>query len=230
MNPLLFAVIATQGIWVRTRTEVLPPAAGPSNGAVGDSAAAPMRLAVLGESTAAGCGVDTHDNGFPGCLARELADRTGRPVTWEVVGQYGATARRIRHRLLPQLGDSFDLVVLLVGANDVLGRSTPQQWGVDLAAMVDELTDRAKHVVVVGNPPFGTFPSLPGLLRRYLAQRAGVLDQVSRQVCAERPQSTWINSTDIVPIEPKFFARDGFHPSAFGYLQWARAVAGDLEL
>jgi hypothetical protein len=25
----------------------------------------------------------------------------GRPVTWEVVGQFGATARRIRYRLLP---------------------------------------------------------------------------------------------------------------------------------
>lgn len=230
MNPLLLPVIAAQGIWVRTRTEVLPPAAGPSTGTVGDSAAAPLRLAVLGESTAAGCGVDTHDNGFPGRLARELVDQTGRPVTWEVVGQYGATARRIRHQLLPQLDDSFDLVVLLVGANDVLGRTTAEQWGVELAAMVDELTDRTKQVVVVGNPPFANFPSLPAALRRYLAQRAAVLDQVSRRVCAERAQSTWINSTDILPVEPKFFARDGFHPSAFGYLQWARAVAGDLDL
>jgi len=189
----------------------------------------PMRIAVVGESTAAGYGVDTHDAGFAGCLARELAGETGRPVAWEVVGQYGATGRRIRYRLLPQLGDGFDLAVLLAGANDVLARRTPDQWDDDLAAIVDDLASRAKCVAVAGIPPFAKFPSLPNPLRHYLAQHAAVLDQVAQRVCAGRPSATWASFAEATPIGPDFFARDGFHPSAYGYLRWAQAVVDHLR-
>ncbi|MGW6873123.1 SGNH/GDSL hydrolase family protein [Streptomyces xanthophaeus] len=230
MNALLMPVIAVQGMWVRATTEVLPPAAGPNTGTVGTEApGTPMRIAVLGESTAAGCGVDSHDEGFPGSLARVLSDRHGSPVTWEVVGQHGATGRRVRHRLLPQLGDGFDLAVVLAGSNDVLGRRTAEEWSDDLAAIVDDLADRATSVVVVGTPPFGEFPSLPGALARYCAERSAVIDRASAKVCVERPRVTWMNSTDIMQITPDFFARDGFHPSAHGYRLWAQAVADHLN-
>lgn len=231
VNPLLMPIVAVQGWQMRSQTEILPPAEGPTTGTVGDgSAGTPLRVAVLGESTAAGCGVDTHDNGFPGCLAREVSDRTNRPVTWEVVGQHGATARRIRHKLLPQLGENYTLAVLLAGANDVLSRRTPAQWSDDLTAIVDDLAKRAEHVAVVGIPPFKTFPSLPGMLRRYLAENAGILDRTAQRVCADRPQVTWVDSTDVMRIDPEFFARDHFHPSVFGYLRWAQAVAHQLTL
>ncbi|WP_051773297.1 SGNH/GDSL hydrolase family protein [Saccharothrix sp. NRRL B-16314] len=231
MNPLLMPIVAAQGIWVRKSIKLLPPAAGPTTGSAGDAATGlPVRIAVVGESTAAGCGVDAHDEGFPGSLARTIAERTDRPVTWEAIGQHGATARRIRYKLLPQLGEDLTVAVLLAGANDVLGRRTPAQWAEDLGAVVDELGKRAEHVVVVGIPPFKTFPSLPGTLRRYLSQCAGALDAASQRVCAERPGALWINSTDVMPIGPDFFSEDRFHPSAYGYLRWAQAVADHIPL
>jgi lysophospholipase L1-like esterase len=230
VNPLLFPIIAVQGLRMRSRVEILPPATGPTVGTVGAGAAGPpVRIAVLGESSAAGCGAETHDDGFPGSLARELAGRTHRPVAWEVVGQYGATARRIRHRLLPQLGDNFTVAVLLAGANDVLNRRSPTEWADDLTVIVAGLADRAEHVVVVGLPPFKTFPSLPTTLGRYLTQRADTLNEISQRICAQRPRATWIH-TDGMQIGPDFFARDGFHPSAFGYLRWAKTVASQLTL
>ncbi|MCW5250437.1 SGNH/GDSL hydrolase family protein [Streptomyces sp. SHP 1-2] len=230
MNALLMPLIAAQGLWVRARTEVLPEAGGPTTGTVGEGApGTPLRIAVLGESTAAGCGVDSHDEGFPGSLARALSERHGAPVAWEVVGQHGATGRRVRHRLLPRLGRDYDLAVLLAGSNDVLGRRAPEEWGEDLAAILDELADRSASVVVVGIPPFADFPSLPSALARYCAERAAAADRVSRTVCAERPRTTFMGSTDIMEITPDFFARDGFHPSAFGYGRWARAVSDHLS-
>lgn len=190
-----------------------------------------MRLAVVGESTAAGCGVDTHDDGFPGAFAREVSARTGGPVSWEVVGQYGATSRRIRHRLLPQLvGHGFTHAIVLAGANDVLSRRAPAEWAEDLGAIVDELAGRAKHVIVVGIPPIKNFPSIPGTLRRHLARRAGEFDRVAEQVCAERSGTNWVSSTDVIPIDADFFARDKFHPSAYGYRRWAETVADHLSL
>jgi lysophospholipase L1-like esterase len=230
VNPLLLPIVAVQGMWVRSSIKFASPATGPTSGTVGDAAGPPARIAVLGESTAAGCGVDTHDDGFPGCLARELAARTHRPVTWEVVGQHAATARRTRYRLLPQLGENLTVAVLLAGANDVLSRRPPADWGDDLAAIVNDLTDRAEHVAVIGTPPFAAFPSLPTTLRRYLAERASALDEVSQRVCAEQPRATWMSSTDILPVSLDFFAQDGFHPSAVGYRRWALAVADRLKL
>ncbi|MDT0266832.1 SGNH/GDSL hydrolase family protein [Streptomyces sp. DSM 44915] len=241
MNPLLLPVLAYQGLRVRAATEVLPPADGPTSGeapaagagagdAGGDEGGpAPFRLAVVGESTAAGCGVATHAEGFAGCLARELAGRTGRPVSWEVVGRHGATIRRVRHRLLPELrGTDLDLAVLLAGVNDVLARRSPTEWGEELAATIDELADRAARVVVPGIPPFRAFPSLPTTLGRYLAKRAGALDATSRRVCAARPAAAWLDSTGLAPVGPDFFSRDRFHPSAAGYRRWAGAVAAGL--
>ncbi|WP_433887861.1 SGNH/GDSL hydrolase family protein [Streptomyces sp. CA-111067] len=234
MNPLLLPVVAFQGIRVRSTTEVLPPAAGPARGTAGDGAAGtPLRLAVLGESTAAGCGAGSHDLAFPGLMARELAARTGRPVSWEVVGQYGATARRIRLELLPRLpaaGGRLDVAVLLSGVNDVLTRRSPARWGEDLTALVDDLAERAGRVAVTGIPPFEVFPSLPATLGRYLAGRGRALDEVSRQVCARRERVTWVDSTGIMPTDTDFYAPDGFHPSAVGYRHWAAVVADGLAL
>lgn len=154
MNPLLLPVIAVQAMWVRSTTETLPPASGPTAGTVGDGSRQHLRIAVVGESTAAGCGVGTHDDGFAGCLARELSTRTHRPVTWKVLGEPAATARRIRFRLVPRLGDNLNVAVLLAGVNDVLSRRTPEGWRDDLAAIVGHPSDRADHVAVTGVPPF----------------------------------------------------------------------------
>ncbi|GEB55305.1 hypothetical protein [Streptomyces gardneri] len=68
----------------------------------------------------------------------------------------------------------------------MLARRSPTDWGADLAAIVDDLCKRADRVAVTGIPPFTAFPSLPGALGRYLARRAGALDEISRRICAER--------------------------------------------
>lgn len=208
---------------------MLPPAGGPVAGLVGETLSAePLRLGVLGESTAAGCGVATHDEGFAGFLARGLSDLTDRPVAWHVVGRHGATSRRIRHRLVDELGGRYDLVVLLAGANDVLSRRTTAEWREDLTGILDALASRADQVVVVGIPPFDSFPALPRALRRYLADGGRALDEVAQQVCADRENARWIGADGIDDVGPDFFARDNFHPSTHGYRRWADIVLAAL--
>lgn len=225
MNPLLMPIVILQGRRAKSSMTLLPPATGPTSGAVGDQSHPPFRLAVLGESTAAGCGVTTHNEGFAALLAGEVASHASRYVQWRSLGQHGATARRIRYKLLTQMEDSFDRAVLLAGANDVLSGRTPEQWAEDLEAIVDDLAIRAAEVTVVGIPPFREFPSLPSTLRRYLAEKATALDQVSQQVCAGRSSVTWVTSNGLPDDKAAFFAEDGFHPSASGYRYWAEAVS-----
>ncbi|MGK3952437.1 SGNH/GDSL hydrolase family protein [Microbacterium sp. I2] len=230
MNPLRPLIVAAQGWWVRRTIHLLPPAGGPASGLIGDSLDEPLRIAVVGESTAAGAGVRAHQDGFAGALAHGLAESAGRPVLWSVVGQFGATARRIRHRLVPQLGPRYDLVVLLAGANDVLSGRSAAEWREDLTAILDLLALRTGRTIVVGTPPFASFPSLPRTLRRHLAESGHVLDEVARQVCAAREDAEWMPSADDqVDVGPDFFAADGFHPSAIGYRRWAGLVRQRVE-
>ena len=226
MNPMVYAVALAQGMWVRPRIELLPAATGPMTGVEGSSIAVTraLHIGILGESTAAGCGVAAHSEGFAGALARSLSATAAVPVRWQVVGRHGATASRIRHRLLPQLDGTFDLVVVMAGANDVLARRSVEQWRDDLTAIIENLGERSRHVVVTGTPPFASFPSLPRTLGRYLAARGAQLDEVSRQICDATPGARFAE-TDAGLVDASFFAADGFHPGAHGYQRWADAVA-----
>lgn len=221
-GPVTTLVALVQGLRARGRIEILPPAGGPTSGRTGADAAA-LRLGVLGESTAAGCGVDTHEDGFTGALARRLAGPTGS-VEWTVVGENGATSRRIRDHLLPQLTGEFDVAVLLAGANDVMTRRSPSAWSEDLRAIVADLSARAGLVVVVGTPPFVAFPSLPRTLANYLADRGDAQDAASQAVCEGFANARFVPSPPSL-VDDSFFSRDGFHPGAEGYPRWADLVA-----
>lgn len=224
MNPLWLPIVAIQGRWARSRIEVLPEAGGPTSGSTGDAVGTPLRLVVIGESTAAGCGASTHEEALSGALARALSERHDRSVQWTVHGRHGATIRRVRYRMIPELGAGVDVAVLLIGANDVLKRTPIDQWREELAAVVESLATVAERVVVAGIPPFAAFPSLPRLLRAYLAERGRALDDAAQDVCAHREGVSWIGSVDLGDAGPDFFARDGFHPSSVGYQHWAAGL------
>lgn len=229
MNPLLLPLVAIQGRRARSQTVILPEATGPTTGHTGNLEAAFLRVVVVGESTAAGCGADTHEQAFPGAFARAISEVRDRPVAWAVHGQHGATIRRVRHRLIPDIDPGFEVAVLLIGVNDVLARTPAAQWRDDLAGAVDALTARAEQVIVAGIPPFDALPALPRALRTYLAERGQALDTVSQQLCAPHRSVSWVSSANLAGADATFFARDGFHPSPLGYRRWALEVAQRLS-
>lgn len=226
MRALRGLVAYGQSIRMRRTIRLLPPAIGPTSGHVGGSSGVPFTLVVIGESTAAGCGVEDHRYAFAGAMAQSIFQSTAMPVHWTALGELGATSRRIRYRLMPQLVHYSDLVVLLAGANDVLGRRTPREWRDNLTAILDLLAERNTRTIVMGTPPFAAFPSLPRALRSHLAAKGRSFDKVSLSVCASRSDATWVSSTDgRVDVGRDFFAADGFHPSVTGYRRWAVLAA-----
>ncbi|HET6673626.1 MAG TPA: SGNH/GDSL hydrolase family protein [Agromyces sp.] len=228
MNPLLLPLVAVQGRRARSRIEILPEAAGPTSGSTVDFGEPALRVLVVGESTAAGCGAATHDEAFAGEFARALGELHDRSVRWTVHGRHGATIRRVRHRMIPALDGDVDVAVLLIGVNDVLARTPVVQWRDDLAAVVEALAALAGRVVVAGIPPFDAFPSLPRALGTYLSERGRALDAAAHEVCASDPTVSWMSSTGLAGAEAALFARDGFHPSPAGYRRWAHEIADRL--
>ncbi|GII92661.1 SGNH/GDSL hydrolase family protein [Sinosporangium siamense] len=235
---LASGVLAGQGLLVRRRTPRLPEADGPRQGTTpppyGTPAQSepngPLRLAVLGESTAAGVGVANHDEGLAGHLSRSLARRTGRAVEWQVAARSGANAKVTIRDLLPLLKPA-DLVVIVLGVNELLDMTPLRSLEVDLIHLIDNAP--ADRVVVTGMPPVARFPALPQPLRATMGLRARAIDRVLAS--AARKSGAHYAPTSLPAAfsphnGPTFFAPDGFHPSARGYAAWAEDLASALNL
>ena len=87
-------VLLAQGQWVRRSTPQLPEAAGPRLGTVaiaGD--AAPLRMLIVGDSSAAGVGVDTQDQALAPPAAKLISRRFKMPVEWQLIARSGVNTR-----------------------------------------------------------------------------------------------------------------------------------------
>ncbi len=228
-------MLLTQGRRLRRETPRLPDAPLPWNGRVdpgesGDEGAAsrPLHLLVIGDSTAAGVGVDHADLGLGGRLAEALATRTGRPVHWRSAGRNGATARDlVRQYLKPALAEPVDLVFLTVGANDALALRSARAFRRDIRHIIERTF--AAHpdaaLLMSSLPAFFRFQLLPDPLRRSLYRHSQALEREARQLVGAAPRAHM--SPPPPPYTDGFFATDEFHPSAIGYKDWADFAVED---
>jgi lysophospholipase L1-like esterase len=207
---LLFPVLLVQGLLVRRRVLRLPEASGPTSGSV--PGPDPLRLLVLGESTAAGVGAATHAAALTGQLAVAL----GRGVRWRVIGRSGLTASAARG-LVPRPLDA-DVVVVVLGVNDTKNLVPVRRWRTDLLRLIIAIGD--VPVVLTGVPPMDAFPSLPQPLRLLLGLRSRELDAAA----ASLPRVTHLPMPREL-LTPELFCEDGFHPSEAGYRLWAGSIA-----
>lgn len=225
---VLAPVLLFQGRRVRRLTPRLPPAAGPQDGTVGDGLH-PLRLVVVGESTAMGVGVAAHAVGLVGHTARALGKAMRRPVHWRVLGRGGATGRALlKEYIAPAPPLDADVFVVILGVNDTLGFSSPSQWTRSLDAIVESLRRQSAGapIVLAAVPPMQHFPALPSPLRQVLGFRAFVLDRAAIEWAGAREAVAHVPHAYAEHAEiPDIFCSDGFHPSSLGYERWGAALA-----
>lgn len=219
-------VLIAQGTRLRRDTPRLPDAAQPWQGTL--PGPDPMRLLVIGDSTAAGVGAPTQLDALPGNLARELQARSGRGVAWRAVGENGATSRDLIERYLDDAtASSFDVVFLSIGANDALGLRPRWAFRRDIRALLSRLRAASPDatILVSSLPAFFRFELLPNPLKFNLYLHSQSLEDAARAVVAG------LDNVHMSPPPPPytegFFATDLFHPSAAGYRDWARFAIED---
>ena len=217
-------VLIAQGRRLRRDTPRLPEAAGPWHGSV--EGPEPLRLLVIGDSTAAGVGAATQNDALPGNLARQLGARLGRGVRWTAVGRNGATSRDlITDYLDTTVARHWDVVFLTVGANDALGLRSRAAFARDIRIILTALTAASDLVLMSSLPAFFRFELLPNPLRSNLYLHSRSLEDAARQVVATVP--TVHMSPPPPPYTEGFFATDLFHPSSIGYRDWAEFAIAD---
>lgn len=202
----------------------LPPVA--PHGVVGSpGSGSRQHLVLVGDETVLGAGAASLD-GLPGIVARRLAERLGEEVSWQVVGEPGASSLRVHHRLLPMLPAHSDVVVLVLGMHDLLARHSVGEWRAEMTAILELVSRKAGRVVVCGCPPLGRAPLLPWPLSASLAGDARRLDAVTRELCTDR--GLVFVSLQELDLDPADFAADGLHPGDQGLRRRGEAVAAVL--
>ena len=193
--------------------------------------ARPLRFAVLGDSTAAGYGVERADQTPGALLAAALAAHSGRPLLLANVARVGACSDRLAEQVDALLADGPEhapqVAAIMIGANDVTHRMSPTEASRCLGEAVLRLRAAGCQVVVGTCPDLGTIRPIQVPLR-WLARRW------SRRLAALQARAVYEAGGRSVPIGallgPEFAARaelfgpDRFHPSAEGYATAAAAV------
>jgi lysophospholipase L1-like esterase len=181
----------------------------------------PVRLVLLGDSSAAGLGVHRSEETPAVVLACGLAEATGRQVEVTTVALSGAESRDLDRQVPLALGTSPQVAVIMIGANDVTHR-IPQRESVSaLATACRRLREAGCEVVVGTCPDLGTVEPIPHPLR-WLARRWSRQLAAAQTIAVVEAGGRSVSLGDILGPEfaakpSEMFGPDRFHPSAAGY-------------
>lgn len=223
-----FPWVLPQALWVKKTATRFPGAQGNNHGRIGEGE--PFSLLAVGDSIAAGVGADTFKQALVGQLARSLSRRYVRNVNWHALGLIGATTQTVRERLIQRIPtESFDLMVVSAGVNDVTALTRLSVYEQQLRSLLATLHAHSPNAIIVlnGLPPMHEFPLLPQPLRAVIGLRSRMLESVVKRVSADH--AFVVHVPIVINPDPAFFAQDGYHPSASGYAEFARAIADRLE-
>ncbi len=219
----LFPLLWLQGIYARSRTPRLPEASGAPTGVIGEGARQ-LHLLVIGESPVAGVGVDCYEDALPAQIAKSLAQMRGEQVRWIALGSNGADVRQVCSTAQRMQHHGADVVLAVLGVNDTAGLTSRRRWRAGLLALTHSVRVRLRCPIVFAPvPPLSAFTALPQPLRAVMGLRSRLLDRDLERVVAGLPAVT---RADALPLfEPRYLARDGYHPSAEGCRLWGAALA-----
>jgi lysophospholipase L1-like esterase len=195
-----------------------------------EEAEAALQLGILGDSSAAGLGVDRPEETPGAIVASGLASAAGRPVRVVNVAVSGAQSSDLPRQLEALLEQQPHpaVALIMIGANDVTHRARPAFAVRDLVSVVRRLRELGCGVVVGTCPDLGTIEPVPQPLR--LLARKWSRDLAAAQtVAVVEAGGRTVSLGDLLGPEfaaapHEMFSADRFHPSGRGYAKAAAAM------
>lgn len=232
----LLPLMYLQGRKIKATVPRLPEAAG-TKGYAPFSSKKVMRLLTIGESTIAGVGVRTHEEGFTGSLANELAVELKTNIDWKVYAKSGYTAKRVKEKIIDGITEnSIDFIVIGLGGNDAFELNTPKKWNRDVRALIKRIRMKFNGVpiVFVNMPPINEFPAFSSLIRFTIGNLVTLLGEELEKIVKDFEHVYYytrkVSSVDLIErynlkIKPADFFSDGVHPSKTSYQIWAKDIS-----
>ena len=225
----LLAVLAVQG-FLTTRREYFATPDYRVEATVGTGGRA-IELVMLGDSTVAGLGAEKVEDSLVLQTAQRVADQTRRQVHARGLGISGAVTADVRDEQIPRIEGPVDVVVIVIGSNDVTHLTPPWKFDDLTTSMLAQAQRQAPGAAVVlgGIPLFGEAGALDEPLRSVVDGYASVLRRVQRKAAQAVAGATYVDIASLA--SPRFvgvegaMSSDGFHPGPTGYGFWADALA-----
>lgn len=219
LSPLLTA----QALKVRKTATLLPEPPGHRFGAQGTGPN--LSLLIVGDSSASGVGAPHQSEALSGQLVSALG--TSYHVRWRLLARTGSTTRTTLPLLKSQIPEQTDIVLVVLGVNDVTSQTPLYRLLACRAELYTLLFEKwgAKRVIATGIPPIDRFPLLPTPLRWFLGLQARRFDRA----LAEQAASMGVDFLPFdVPLTREMMATDGFHPGPNAYYLLGRKVAAHI--
>jgi hypothetical protein len=178
-------------------------------------------LLLVGGGPAVGYGVLSHDLALAGHLTRGLAEITGYGIDMDVMAEVDARCREMGALVADVDLERYDMVLVSLGAQDVLDFAAPSDFSNAVANLLDVISDgagRAVPICVISVPKVSNVLHLEPLLARAADQRAGEFNRRLDELCAIRPDFTVLSFAQLGGAVP-CSERD-----STSYLHWAEPL------
>ncbi len=187
----------------------------------------PIRIALLGDSTAAGYGVHRDRDTPAAQLAIGISDAARRPVHVTNVAVVGAESPDLPEQV-GRLGRTRpELAIVMIGANDVTELTKPSVAVPYVEDAVRALRDRGAEVIVATCPDLGTIRPIAQPLRSYVRRLSRRMAR-AQTVAVVRAGGRTVSLGDLLgPLfasRLELFSADRFHPSEEGYREASLAI------
>ncbi|MFA3022047.1 SGNH/GDSL hydrolase family protein [Acinetobacter pittii] len=220
----LLPVLFVQGTKVRKNTPRLLEASGDREGIVGKGR--PLSLLILGDSAAAGVGVENQKDALSGAIISELQDQYS--IRWKLHAKTGDTTKQVFQAVQHLEQQNYDAVVTSIGVNDVTKLTSASSWIKQQKQLFQYIQARfqPKLIIVSGVPPMQHFPALPNPLAWLFGKYAEQMNQTLDKWLESQNQFRFVQY-DIGHFQAMNLpmASDGFHPSKEIYAIWGQQVA-----
>ncbi|MBN6525575.1 SGNH/GDSL hydrolase family protein [Acinetobacter pittii] len=220
----LLPVLFVQGTKVRKNTPRLLEASGERQGIVGNGR--PLSLLILGDSAAAGVGVETQKDALSGAIISDLQDQYS--IRWKLHAKTGDTTKQVFQAVQHLEQQNYDVVVTSIGVNDVTKLTSASSWIKQQKQLFQYIQARfqPKLIIVSGVPPMQHFPALPNPLAWLFGKYAEQMNQTLDKWLQSQNQFRFVQY-DIGHFQAMNLpmASDGFHPSKEIYAIWGQQVA-----
>ncbi len=190
----------------------------------------PLSILIVGDSAAAGVGVEHQDDALLGDILKDL--QHDFKIQWKLHAKTGDSTAKVIRAIEQLETEHFDVVISSVGVNDVTKLMPADIWiqkQKKLYAMIQQKFS-PELVIAAGVPPMNMFPALPNPLAWLFGQYAKKMNQQLAKFVASQDSMQWIEY-DIEKYRAMNLemAADGFHPSKEVYTLWGQEVASKIR-
>lgn len=233
----LLPLMYFQGKKIRRNVVQLPEAKGTQGRSTPVVQNGKLNVLLIGESTFAGVGVESHQMGFAGAFSDELSRSSSKEINWRVYARSGYTAKRVQYKILPKIEeDSADLILVGIGGNDAFKLSKPKKWRQDAHDLIHAIQEQFLDAPIVfcNLPPIKLFPAFTSTIKFVVGNLVEILGEELAAVVDQYDQvyfndevitlNAWMKRFDIEGDTNDFFS-DGVHPSGLTYRTWGKEMA-----